>query len=165
VIGDVRIPWLNVVTFAACALMIAVLALLLTRTELGIHLRAATEDFTMARLLGVDANRVIAAAFAITGAMAGVIGLVLVNRTGAVSPTMGALPVLIAFVGVVIGGMGTLIGPAIGGFLLGASETLLQVVTPDGIAPFTTSIAFAGVIAILVFRPAGLVPNRDHVRV
>lgn len=165
VIGDVRIPWLNVVTIGACGLMIAVLAMLLTRTELGIQLRAATENFTMARLLGVDANLVIAAAFAITGAMAGVIGLVLVNRTGTVSPTMGALPVLVAFVGVVIGGMGTLIGPAIGGFLLGASETLLQIVTPEEIAPFTTAIAFAGVIAILVFRPAGLVPNRDHVRI
>ncbi len=164
-IGEVRIPWLNVVTIAACALMVALLAALLTRTELGIQLRAATEDFTMARLLGVDANRTIAAAFAITGAMAGVIGMVLVSRTGTVSPTMGALPVLIAFVGVVIGGMGTLTGPAIGGFLLGAAETLIQGLAPAAIAPFTTAIAFAGVIAILVFRPGGLVSSPDHVRV
>ena len=64
----------------------------------------------MARMLGVDANRTIAAAFAITGAMTGLIGIVLVSRTGTVSPTVGALPVLIAFVGVVIGGMGTLTG-------------------------------------------------------
>ncbi|HET6447709.1 MAG TPA: branched-chain amino acid ABC transporter permease [Conexibacter sp.] len=165
VIGTVRIPWLDVVTIGACTLMIVALALLLNRTELGIQLRAATEDFTMARLLGVNANRVIACAFAITGVLAGVTGLILVSRVGVVSPTMGTLPVLIAFVGIVIGGMGTLTGPAIGGFLLGAADTLLRATLPTSIGDFTTAFAFAGVILILVIRPQGLIPSRQQVRV
>lgn len=165
VIGDIRIPWLDVVTIGACGLMIVGLVALLTRTGLGIEMRAATEDFTMAKLLGVNANRVIASAFAITGLLAGVVGLIIVSRTGTVSPTMGASPVLVAFVGTVIGGMGTLSGPAIGGFLLGAAETVLQAVLPSSLGPFTFAFAFAIVILLLVLRPGGLIPGPQQVRV
>jgi branched-chain amino acid transport system permease protein len=164
VIGSIQIPWLDVLTIVVCALMIGGLTLLLTKTSLGIQLRAATEDFTMAGLLGVNANRVIAAAFAITGVLAGVTGMILVSRSGFVSPSMGSLPVLAAFVAIVIGGMGTLIGPAIGGFALGASQTVLQATLPSDIGDFTTAFIYAGVILILVVRPAGLIPAPQHTR-
>ena len=75
----------------------------------------------MARLLGVRADRVIAIAFAISGALAAVVGVLLVMQTGQVSPTMGLTPVLVGFVAVVIGGFGRISGAVIGGLLLGVA--------------------------------------------
>src|SRR5262249_20630373 len=83
-----------------------------TRTRLGVQMRAAAEDFGMARLLGVKVNKVIASAFAISGAVAAVAAFVLVSQTGTVSPTMGLQPVLVGFVAMVLGGMGSLRGAA-----------------------------------------------------
>ena len=73
----------------------------------------------MARLVGVRANRVIAVAFAISGVLASIVSLYLVAQTGSVSYKMGVNMVLIAFVASVIGGMGSLAGAALGGFLVG----------------------------------------------
>ena len=69
-------------------------------------MRAAAEDFQQARLLGVRANRVIAVAFALSGLLAGVAAILLVAQSGTVTPTIGAAPVLIAFVATIIGGLG-----------------------------------------------------------
>jgi len=78
-------------------------------------------------------------------------------RTGSVSATTGQAPLLIAFVGGVIGGLGSLGGAALGGFVLGALITGLQAVLPNNISSYTTLFAFLAVIAILVLLPNGLV--------
>ncbi len=164
-IGSLTIPRLDVLTVVVSALVIAGLSLMLRRSDLGIQLRASTEDFTMARVLGVNADRVIVLAFALTGALAGVVALLLTFRNGIASPTVGSDPVLIAFVGAVIGGMGSIWGAAVGGFALGAAQTLLQAALPTDLVPFTNAFAFAAVIAILVTRPGGLVARAQEVRV
>lgn len=164
-LGEVRIAVMDLVTIAACGAMMLALGVLLNRTDTGIRLRAATEDFTMTQMLGVNADRVIASAFAITGALAGVVGFIIVSRTGTVDAAMGTFPILVAFVGIVIGGMGTLLGPAIGGFLLGALQSVLQVVLPSGLDPYVSAFAFVLVITVLVLRPAGLLGAPDQVRV
>ena len=79
----------------------------------------------MARLLGVRADRVIAIAFAISGALAAMVGVLIVMQTGQVSPTMGLTPVLVGFIAVVIGGFGRIFGAAVGGLLLGVLSSLL----------------------------------------
>jgi branched-chain amino acid transport system permease protein len=165
VINSVRIPRVDVLTVVVAGVVIAGLSLMLRRSDLGIQLRASTEDFTMARVLGVNANRVIVVAFALTGALAGIVALLLTVRNGIASPTVGTDPVLIAFVGAVIGGMGSIWGAAVGGFALGAAETILQASLPTAVDPFTNAIAFAAVIAILVTRPGGLVSRAQEVRV
>ena len=85
--------------------------MLIKRTPLGIQLRASTEDFRMAQLVGVRANWVISAAFGITGLLASVVALLFTFRQGAVAPDIGQGPLLIAFVGGVIGGLGSLPAP------------------------------------------------------
>jgi branched-chain amino acid transport system permease protein len=119
-------------------------------------MRAAAENFDMARLLGVRADRVIAIAFAISGALAAAVGVLLVMQTGQVSPTMGLTPVLVGFVAVVIGGFGRMFGAVAGGLLLGALSSLLAVYLPDGLVPFREAIVFTFPVLILIFRPHGL---------
>jgi branched-chain amino acid transport system permease protein len=157
-LGGVDVQVLDLVTIVAALVCIGALVMLLRRTRLGVQLRAAAEDFEMASLLGVKSNRVIAAAFAITGVLAAVAALMLVMKQGSVSVTIGSVPLLIAFVGAVVGGMGSLQGAALGGFLLGATTAVLDAALPDDLAPFRDAFVFGLVIVMLATRPQGLVP-------
>jgi branched-chain amino acid transport system permease protein len=159
-IKGVLISKLEVVTFVVTILILVGMTLLLKRTTLGIQLRASTEDFRMAQLVGVRANWVISAAFGITGVLASVVALLYVFQHGAVSPDIGQGPLLIAFVGGVIGGLGSLAGAALGGFVLGVIINALQATLPVSINGHTQLFAFAAVIAILIFKPEGLITIR-----
>jgi branched-chain amino acid transport system permease protein len=156
-IAGVLISPLTIITVAATIVLLVGMSLLLKRTDLGIQLRASTEDFRMAQLVGVRANWVISSAFAITGFLAAVVALLYVFRTGAVAPDIGQGPLLIAFVGCVIGGFGSLVGAALGGFVLGAIINALQATLPIELNSHTRLFAFVAVIAILVFLPDGLI--------
>jgi branched-chain amino acid transport system permease protein len=154
--GSSRIGVLDLVTIALTIVLVAGLTLFLRRTVLGLRLRAAAEDFTMAQLLGVKANNVFATAFAASGVLAAAVAVILTVQTGTLSPTMGAQPVLIAFVATVIGGIGSLVGAAVGGFLLGVLFVVLQITLPPGILQYQDALVFTAVILILLVRPAGL---------
>lgn len=155
-IGGLMVPNLEFVTLGLTAIVLGALGWLLYRTHTGLTMRAAAENFDMARLLGVRANRVIAISFAISGALAAAVGVLIVMQTGQVSPTMGLTPVLVGFVAAVIGGFGRIFGAVIGGLLLGALSSLLGVYLPDGLVPFRDAIVFTAPVLILVFRPHGL---------
>lgn len=159
-VGGVLISRLQIVIWIVAIVMVVGLTLLLKRTSLGMQLRAATEDFRMAQLVGVRPNRVVSAAFGITGLIAGVVAVLYIFRTGAVAPDIGQGPLFIAFVGAVIGGLGSLAGAALGGFALGAIINLLQAALPTGINTYTQLFAFLAVIAILMFLPDGLISLR-----
>lgn len=155
-IGDVRIPRLNVVTIMVTALLLSGIALFLRRTRTGIEMRAAAVDFRMARLLGVKANRVVAVAFALSGGLAAVVAILFVAQTGTASPTMGLQLALVGFVATVIGGMGSLVGAVLGGMAVGFATVLLQAMLPPDMRVFREAFVYAAVIAVLVLRPQGL---------
>jgi branched-chain amino acid transport system permease protein len=155
-IGGIVVPNLEFVTLGLTVIVLGGLGWLLYRTRTGLTMRAAAENFDMARLLGVRANRVIAISFAISGALAAAVGVLIVMQTGQVSPTMGLTPVLVGFVAVVIGGFGRIFGAVIGGLLLGILSSLLGVYLPDGLVPFRDAIVFTVPVLILIFRPHGL---------
>jgi branched-chain amino acid transport system permease protein len=155
-LGAVSVPNLEFLTIGLTAAVLGGLGWLLYRTRGGLAMRAAAENFEMARLLGVRADRVIALSFAISGALAAVVGVLLVMQTGQVSPTMGLTPVLVGFVAVVIGGFGRMLGAVLGGLLLGIVSSMLGAYLPEGLAPFRDAIVFSLPIAILIFRPQGL---------
>jgi branched-chain amino acid transport system permease protein len=159
-IEGVLVSRLTIATMIVAILLLVAMTLLLKRTTLGIQLRASTEDFRMAQLVGVRANWVIAAAFGITGLLASAVALLYMLRTGAVDPEVGRGPLLVAFVGGVIGGLGSLPGAALGGFVLGAIINALQATLPTNINSHTQLFAFLAVIAILLFQPNGLVAIR-----
>ncbi len=159
-IGGVRIAAIELVTILTTVVLVTVLAAFMTRTVYGVQIRAASEDFRMARLLGVKANRVIAVAFAISGVLAGVVSLLLVAQQGVLFYRMGTPIVIYAFVATIIGGMGSLVGAALGGFVLGIVTVILQVFLPDNVRGARDVFVFAVVILVLLVRPKGLIAGR-----
>lgn len=158
-IGRLELSAIDVVTIVASAVAIAALWLLLSRTLIGVQMRAAADDFLMARLLGVRANRVIAAAFAASGLLAGLVSILLVARSGTLTPDMGLGPVLVGFVAAVIGGVGSLVGALLGGYLLGLVTVLLQTYLPPEVLPYRDALVFGFVIFLLLLRPQGLLAS------
>jgi branched-chain amino acid transport system permease protein len=156
-IGGVLIAKRDVLTVVTTMMLLIGLGLFLARTRLGVQMRATAENFEMARLLGVRTNRVIAAAFAVSGLAAALAAFLLVAQTGTVTPTMGLVPVLVGFVGMVLGGMGSLRGAVLGGFVLGVISVLLQTYLPLELRPYRDAFLFTAVILILLVRPQGLI--------
>lgn len=156
-----RIPIIDVVTIVVGAVMLAGIAGFLKLTSFGIQMRAAVEDFRMARLLGVRANAVVAVTFAITGVLAGTVSLLFVTKTGVLDYRMGLPLVLVAFVATVVGGMGSIFGPVLGGFLLGFLSVVFQATLPEELRPLRDAFVFFCVIVILLVRPQGLVRVRS----
>jgi branched-chain amino acid transport system permease protein len=159
-ITGVRLQLLQLVTIVVSAVLLAGLTWFLRSTRLGLEMRAAAENFRMAQVLGVRADRVIATAFAISALLAAVVGCLVVAQTGLVQPRMGSQLVIIAFVGTVIGGLGNLGGAALGGFLVGAVTILLQALLPPDLRVFREAFVFVTVTLVLLFRPQGLIPAR-----
>jgi len=151
-----RVPALQLLMVGITLALLLGLAWMLKRSRVGLEMRAAAEDFDMARMLGVKANRVILAAFGLSGALAALIGLLMVNQTGLVDIRMGAPMMLVAFVSTVIGGLGSLAGAVLGGFLIGTVSTLLQAWLPLDARAFRDAFVYLAVIALLLWRPSGL---------
>jgi branched-chain amino acid transport system permease protein len=158
-IHGIQITRIAIIEIVVTLIGLAATWLFLGRTGLGLQMRAASEDFGMARYLGVRANRVIAFAFALSGLLAGVVSLAFVMQVGSVEPTIGLSPVLVGFVAVVIGGLGSLLGAVIGGFALGGLTIALQSLLPSNLVGFRDAFMYGCVIALLVARPSGLLKH------
>jgi branched-chain amino acid transport system permease protein len=155
-----RLPLLQLITIIATVIILIGLTLFLRRTRFGLEMRAAAENFSMAHMLGVRANRVIMGAFALSGALAGAIAMIFGSQTGTVDIQMGASIMLMAFIATVIGGLGSLAGAVLAGFLLGAASVIMQVVLPVDARPFRDAFVYGAVILVLLFRPQGLIAAR-----
>jgi branched-chain amino acid transport system permease protein len=160
-LGVARVGMIPVISILSVTVAILVLGVILRRTVLGIAMRAAAEDFAVVRLMGIRANHVVALAFAISGALAGIAAVLWVAQRGSVDPLMGATPVLKAFIATVLGGLGSLSGAVLGGFVVGIVEVFLQAFLPEGALPYREAIALSLVIALLVWRPDGLWPAQN----
>lgn len=163
-IAGMQIGIIQLISIAVTAVSLLALTLFLRRSLLGIAMRAAAEDFNVARLMGVNANLVISTAFGISGLLAGIAGILWLFQRGSVDPLMGFLPVLKAFIAVVLGGLGSLSGAVVGGFILGIIEVALRAYLPEGILAYRDAISLTLVILVLFFCPQGIVPRREAVR-
>jgi branched-chain amino acid transport system permease protein len=155
-IGSVRVPVLELITIGTSAVVVAVFYLVLNRTAFGAQLRAAAELPDVTRLMGVKPDRVLMVAFAISGAIAGVVGLLWFAKVGAITPRSDLDPTIKAFIALVLGGLGSTRGALLGGLALGALEVGLSATLPSGALGYQPAIVFAAVIAILILRPSGL---------
>lgn len=158
-VSGVLMSRLEITIWIVTVVLLVGMTLLLKRTALGIQLRASTEDFRMAQLVGVKANWVIASAFGITGLLASAVTVLYMLGHGDVRPNVGQGPLLVAFVGGVIGGLGSLPGAALGGFVLGVVINILQATLPRSLQGHTQMFAFLAVIAILVLQPEGMIAS------
>ncbi|MCE2520522.1 MAG: branched-chain amino acid ABC transporter permease [Alphaproteobacteria bacterium] len=163
-VGGLAIGVIQLMSITATALLLIALSIFLRRSTLGIAMRAAALDFPVTRLMGINANAVVATAFGLSGLLAGVAGVLWLAQRGSVDPLMGFLPVLKAFIAVVLGGLGSLAGAVVGGFVLAFIEVFLRAFLPDGWLPFRESITLTLVIVLLLVRPEGLIGHRENVR-
>ncbi len=161
--GGVIIPMRNLLAIGVSIVVLIALSLLLKHTILGIALRAASDNFVMTRMLGIPANMVIASAFAISGFLAGVVSLFWIGRIASVTPTIGETPLVIAFIATVIGGLRSMTGAVVGGYLFGFITVTISLVLPQSLLNFRDAFIFALVILILLFRPEGLISSRYSV--
>jgi branched-chain amino acid transport system permease protein len=155
-IAGVRVPVLELITIGTGAVVVVIFYALLNRTSFGAQIRAAAELPDVTRLMGVKPDRVLMMAFAISGAIAGVVGLLWFAKVGAITPRSDLDPTIKAFIALVLGGLGSSRGAIIGGLALGALEVLMASTLPDAALGYQPAIVFAAVIAILILRPGGL---------
>jgi len=106
--------------------------------------------------MGIRANLVIMTCFLVSGLLAGVAGVLWVMQEASVTPLMGAMPVLKAFVAAIVGGLGSLRGVVLAGFLLGFLETFLQTYLPGAESGYRDAILWVILIGVLLLRPQGL---------
>ena len=122
-VGAIILPWTRIIAFAGAAILAGLLTLFLSRTDLGRTMRAAAQDREVAMLLGIDPDRVFLVAFGLGAALAAAAGVLLVTFFP-VSPTAGTQFGLIAFVVVILGGLGSLGGALAAGLVVGVVESL-----------------------------------------
>jgi branched-chain amino acid transport system permease protein len=155
-VGSIRLPVLELVTIGTSAVVVLVFYGLLELTRFGAQIRASAELPAVARLMGVSPDRVLALVFAISGAIAGVCGLLWFAKAGAITPRSDLDPTIKAFIALVLGGLGSTRGAVIGGVALGALEVGMSALLPSGALGYQPAIVFALVVGILIVRPGGL---------
>ena len=164
-VGGATITNVQIAIMAMSVVMMAGLGLLVYRTRLGTAMRATAQNAQVAGLMGIDINRMIAATFVIGAALAAVAGVMVGSYYGIAHYQMGALLGMKAFSAAVLGGIGNLPGAMLGGLLLGVVEALgagyIGDLTGDVFGSnYQDVFAFLVLIAVLVFRPSGLLGER-----
>ena len=155
-IFGVEIRKIAVIAIVTAAVCLAVIQLLLTRTPVGLHMRAASMDFRTARMLGVRANRVITGAVLISGLLAGVAAVMLSVEDTQVTSTFALPETIYVLMGVVVGGLNRPIPATLGGFSIGFAFGLLGGTLPTNQSQYLPSFIFGAVIVVLLLRPNGL---------
>ncbi len=155
-ISGVDIRKITIVAVVVVAICLVALFLLLERTTIGLQMRASSLDFETARLLGVRANRVIAVAVLISGALAAVVAVMLTVQSPLVTPNFALTDTIVVLAGVVLGGLNRPIPATLGGFAIGFASGLLGGALPTNQSQYLPTFLFAAVILVLLFRPRGL---------
>jgi len=152
-IGDVSVSYVALVTIVASLLSMALLTILVQKTKFGKAMRAVSEDTGAAQLMGINVNHIITFTFAVGAALAGVGALLYSVRFPLIMPTIGAMLGLKAFVAAVLGGIGSIPGAMIGGYIIAFLEVLVISV---GLSQWTDGAVFVILILVLMVRPTGI---------
>ena len=142
-----------IITIVVSVLAMVSLTFLVQKTKLGKAMRAVSEDMGAAQLMGISLNRTISFTFAVGSALAGIGAVLHVGSYFQASPMMGSMLGLKAFVAAVLGGIGSIPGAMIGGFVIGIIETL---VTAAGLSTWKDGVVFAILIVVLLVKPTGI---------
>jgi len=157
-IGPVFITSVQIIIIVTSLVAMVGLYVLLNRTKLGKAIRAVADDGNLAEVSGMDANLVISAVFAIGSALAALAGALIGLDTN-LQPTMGFNITVKAFAAVVLGGLGSVPGAIVGGFLIGIAENLGVWFIPS---VWKDTIAYGILILMLFFRPSGIFGKKEE---
>lgn len=153
-VGPVLVTAPQLLVIAVTVALLGALWLFITRTSLGLALRATSQDRDMAAACGMNVRRVVTLNFALGSALAGAAGVLVGIYYNSVSPTMGGVTAYKGLAIIVLGGMGSIPGTVLGGLLVGVVETIL-ISLVDFALP-RDAWAFLAMIAVFLFRPQGL---------
>ena len=153
-VGGLSIKRITIITPILTIALVVVLVILIQKTKIGMAMRAVSRDFETSQLMGIKINNVISMTFVIGSFLAGVASILYFSNYGQVSPMIGAMPGLKAFVAAVFGGIGSIPGAVIGAFIIGICESFIK--ANETIAVFSNAFTFALLIVILLCKPNGL---------
>ena len=158
-IGDVSAPIVTFITPVITILLLFALMFLVNKTKVGMAMRAVSKDYEASRLMGIEINRIISITFVIGSALAAVGAILYFSPRPMVYPFSGMMPGLKCFVAAVLGGIGSIPGAVIGGFIIGVAETFLVALFP-AMTGYSDAFTFVLLIVMLLFRPTGLLGEK-----
>jgi len=159
VVGPFSVSWLRLFVFFAALALIAISYLLINRTKLGKAMRATFQDRDTAALMGINIQAIYMATFAIGSSLAAAAGALL-GPVYVISPQMGNIASLKAFAIVILGGLGSIGGATIGGFILAFAEEMGAGYISSG---YRDAMGFLLIIAVLLFKPTGLFARSERI--
>lgn len=152
-IGSVSTSVVTIITPILTVIFVVVLIQLINHTKIGMAMRAVSKDFETSQLMGIKINRVISFTFVIGCFLAAVGSVLYFTPRPSVYPLAGSLPGLKCFIAAVFGGIGSIPGAVLGGFIIGLSETFIKAA---GYSEFSDVFTFVLLIVILLIKPTGL---------
>lgn len=161
-IGTATTKVVTLVTPLLTILLVIALVTVIQKTKIGMAMRAVSKDFETAQLMGVKIDSVISTTFIIGSLLAAVGSVLYFSNYTSVTPTVGAMPGLKAFVAAVFGGIGSIPGAVIGAFIIGICENIIKAL---GYTTFSDAFTFALLIVILLFKPTGLFGEKTSEKV
>jgi branched-chain amino acid transport system permease protein len=155
-----QISWLQMVILIIVALLVACLQAVLYKTKIGLAIRAVSQDYRMAGLLGINIDRVFNVVFALASALGAVAGVLVAVYYNAVSPSIGVMPGFKGFATCIFGGLTSIPGAILAGMLIGIIENLTVAFVASG---YKDIIAFLILILVLLLRPQGILGKKIKV--
>ncbi|SMB94666.1 amino acid/amide ABC transporter membrane protein 1, HAAT family [Desulfonispora thiosulfatigenes DSM 11270] len=162
--GNVKIMSLTFIIPIVTAICLIILNFLISKTKMGMAMRAVSKDFETSRLMGIDVDKVVSFTFIIGSALAAVGGIMWGMKYPRIDPLLGVMPGLKCFIAAVVGGIGSVTGATIGGFILGLGEILLVAFLP-ALSGYRDAFAFILLIVILLFKPTGIIGEKTTEKV
>ena len=153
--GNISLPVSAIYVPLITLILLAITLFLLYKTKYGIAIRALAFDIHTVNLMGIDANLIIAIVFALGSALAAIGGIFWSLNYPSIEPMMGVLIGLKAFAAAVLGGIGSVGGAVLGGFIIGFTEVVVVSLDPN-FSGFKDAFAFIFLILILLFKPTGI---------
>lgn len=161
-LGLVSISNIQLIVIALSAILMIILNYIINYTKTGKAMRAVSYDMQAASLMGISVNKTIAFTFALGAVLAAAGGVLYATAYPQIEPTMGTMPGLKAFVAAVLGGIGSVPGAMLGGYILGIAETMTKGFL---VSQFSDAISFSILIIILLVKPTGILGEKMRVKV
>lgn len=159
--GPVTLSTMNIITMISIVIILIALSLLLKKTKIGMAMRACSDNLAASQLMGIKINTVVVVAFVIGSGLAALTGLMLAGEYKTIEPLMGFVPGLKAFCAAVLGGIGSLNGAVLGGFIIGIAEMLFAGLMPTDITAYRDAFIFFLLIVVLLVKPNGILGSSE----
>lgn len=161
-VGFFSVSNIQLIVILLSVVLMLILNYIINHTKTGKAMRAVSYDMSAASLMGISVDKTIAFTFALGAALAGAGGVLYASAYPQIEPTMGTMPGLKAFVAAVLGGIGSVPGAMLGGYVLGIAETLAKGFLSS---QFADAISFSILIVILLVKPTGIMGEKVKVKV